>query len=303
MSRWLDAFKQHPFQNILLQFNNQLSSFKLEKDMDAATVSEYSRIRKVIKYNSLNVAGSEVETLKNELKNIQNQIQTILAEFNTQFQNSQSALQQRADTAIDSANKKFASQVETIDKRVAVITQRSQGEFKGLLDRSQQKVNEEFVDLTTKATTILGILQRLQDDAEKVFGVVQNTAQAGAHKIYADTERKTANWYRYGAIFLMLSSVAVLIIPELLRFIHIENYAVEWVKILDRLPISLILFAPAFYLARESNKHKLVVWICINNNRTCLCKNMHSFSCRKIFSYGVKNRPFSHLDLLNIIIF
>lgn len=366
MSRWLDAFKQHPFQNILLQFNNGLSSYKVEKDADTAAVAEYSRIRKVVKYisavnaaidpelistqvlnemqgqlldafsqfteytvnknlgnlqnannsldyvlnvisksfvyykkptknvlsdivqtytevvsqhqesyklnvdyeidrigeksgeiaSSLAEAGSEVATLKDELKNIQNQIQTILAEFNTQFQNSQSALQQRADAAIDSANKKFESQVETVDKRVAIITQRSHGEFKGLLDRSQQKANEEFVGLTTKATTILGILQRLQDDAEAVFGVIQNTVQAGAHKRYADEERATANWYRYGAICLMLLSVGILVAPEIWNYLSNEAYKLDWSKIVDRLPISIIVFAPAFYLARESSKHR-----------------------------------------------
>jgi hypothetical protein len=99
----------------------------------------------------------------------------------------------------------------------------------------------------------------LRQDAETVFGVVQNTIQAGAHKTYADNERKTANTYRYAAIFLMLSAVAILVLPEIIKFIRIEDiekYFVDWDNLLKRLPISAVLFAPAFYLARESSKHR-----------------------------------------------
>jgi len=35
-----------------------------------------------------------------------------------------------------------------------------------------------------------------------------------------------------------------------------EKYVLDWRVTLGRVPFSLILFVPAFYLARESNKHR-----------------------------------------------
>lgn len=228
------------------------NSYKNHIDTEVQKIKEKSE---EIEAGLDEVEGS-AEALKEDLKATQLQVQTQLAEFNTQFQNSQAANLQKSDDAINISNRKSEEQRNGNQKKFDDLVNKTQIRIDESVKKFQAQVDDQFKDLSIKAGTILNILGKLQDDAEKVFGVVQNTAQAGAHKIYADTERRTANWYRYGAIFLMLSSVAVLIIPELLKFINIENYVVEWTKILDRLPISLILFAPAFYLARESNKHR-----------------------------------------------
>lgn len=35
-----------------------------------------------------------------------------------------------------------------------------------------------------------------------------------------------------------------------------KPYTFEWTKVLGRIPISLVVFVPAFYFARESGKHR-----------------------------------------------
>lgn len=70
-------------------------------------------------------------------------------------------------------------------------------------------------------------------------------------------EKKTANILRWSAIVLMILGVAILVVPEITKFIEdSKGYVLDWHISLGRIPFSIILFVPAFYLARESNKHR-----------------------------------------------
>lgn len=154
-------------------------------------------------------------------------------------------LEGKVNAKITDSDKQFTDRESKIDKK-----------FDELGNNLNTKMDTEFVSLTTKSVTIINALDKLQKDAEQVFGVVQNTVQAGAHMLYANKEKNSANRYRFGAISLMLTAVAIIIIPEILHIIKDINYTFNWDNLLKRVPVSLVLFVPAFYLARESNKHR-----------------------------------------------
>jgi hypothetical protein len=54
----------------------------------------------------------------------------------------------------------------------------------------------------------------------------------------------------------MLIGVAFLVIPEILMILSEAPYIFDWTKVLGRIPMSLVVFVPAFYFARESGKHR-----------------------------------------------
>lgn len=89
-----------------------------------------------------------------------------------------------------------------------------------------------------------------------MYGVTINTLQGGAYSSYANDERKIANKFRMFASILMLIGVGFLVIPELILIYKNGNYVFDWVKVLGRIPLSLVVFVPAFYFARESGKHR-----------------------------------------------
>jgi len=174
-------------------------------------------------------------TMKTQLQSVGQTIQQQTAEFNTQFQASEKA---RAD--------KYEAVLTKLEKRIddEVV-------------RLGTKADAEFEKLATKAGTTLEVLGKFHDDAAKVFGVVVNTLQAGAYSSYANEEKKTANILRWSAIALMILGVAILVVPEITKFIaDSKGYVLYWQLSLGRIPFSIILFIPAFYLARESNKHR-----------------------------------------------
>ncbi len=176
----------------------------------------------------LNETISEKEeklvALESELKTVEQTIQQQTTEFNTQYQ----------------ANEKTWN-----DK------------FDKLFEQHTNKADKEFEELTTKSSKIIEILVKLQDDAAKVYGVTINTLQAGAYSSYANEEKGTANWLRILASILMLIGVGFLVVPELLQILDKTiEYKLDWKKVLGRVPLSLILFVPAFYFAKESGKHR-----------------------------------------------
>ena len=133
----------------------------------------------------------------------------------------------------------------------------SEEKYNDWLSSVHNKADDEFVILSTKAGVILTALDKLHQDAESVFGVVQNTVQAGAHKQHADEEKKPANRWRFGAIGLMMLAIATVIAPELYRvFLHKFEVGFDFDAMLQRTLVASILFVPAFYCARESAKHR-----------------------------------------------
>lgn len=223
---------------------NQLSSSIKEEvgEINSQVLSSQENIRAL---------NEQANSLNEEISQLEKQAQIQLTEFNNQFQSTQSSHQKKMERLANNINKEAISQRDLSIKK-----------SEDLLVNVTNKINQEFVTLTSKAGAILEALGKLQENAEAVFGVVQNTVQAGAHKEYADEERKTANLFRYGTIVLMLLAVAVLIVPEILRYSNEDHtvkeflLSIDWSTLLRRLPISAVIFAPAFYFARESSKHR-----------------------------------------------
>ncbi|WP_043694375.1 hypothetical protein [Luteibacter sp. 9133] len=121
----------------------------------------------------------------------------------------------------------------------------------------QVKADEAFATTAAKYAKGLDVLGDYQDQAGKVLGTVVNTSQAGAYATYANEEKVSANSYRRLALWLMAVAALVLFLPELWHIAQaVGTYTVDWQKALYRLPFSLVLFAPAVYLAKESTRHR-----------------------------------------------
>lgn len=188
--------------------------------------------------NSLKDIDSNLAAFKNDVENSKTELQTLQNEI------------KQGSTNIETHLSQFSSQFQAAEK--------SRGErFEAVVSKYSEKSDSEFKSLAMKAGKTLGVLSKFQDDAQDVLGVVVNTAQAGAYASYANEEKKSANSYRRGAIALMVISVAVLVAPEIYKITAEQSaYLLDWHRVLGRLPFSLVLFVPAFYLAKESSQHR-----------------------------------------------
>jgi hypothetical protein len=184
--------------------------------------------------NDISIKEAKLIELTSQIRTVEQTIQQQTTEFNTQYQASDKT---RAD--------KFENELKNYSKK-------SQDN----IDKYSNKSDEEFKILSIKTGKIIEVLTKLQDDASKVYGVTINTLQAGAYSSYANDENKVANKYRLYASSLMLLGVGFLVLPEMRLIFENGNYVFDWVKVVGRIPLSLVVFVPAFYFARESGKHR-----------------------------------------------
>lgn len=166
----------------------------------------------------------EVTEVETQLSDIKSQIETQRSEFLGQFQSAQES---------------------------------NRTSFETLLTKATKRIDDHFIRHTEEAGEALMVLQGLKINAETVFGVVQNTVQAGAHQMYAEDEHKTANRYRLAAIVLMFFAVAFIVGPEAIGLFQLDTeYIFDIDEALKRALLSGIIFVPALYLARESSSHR-----------------------------------------------
>lgn len=192
------------------------------------------------------------QTVNNDIDTVKTQVASIQADIAEEKK------------SLDNLHSQITTVAQTIQAQTAEFNTQFQANEKTRTDKFeiaatklQQKADDEFRDVATKAGTILKVLGKFHDDAAKVFGVVVNTMQAGAYSSYANEEKSTANLLRWSAIILMILGVAVLVVPEVAKIMNdVAGYTLDWKITLGRVPFSLILFVPAFYLARESSKHR-----------------------------------------------
>lgn len=195
---------------------------KLRKSVDDEISTVKSNVGEI--QNTIPDIKKGISELRQELKSVRQTIEKQTAEFNTQFQSNEKSRQE---------------------------------EFDGTVKKLHEKVDTEFEKLSVKAGTLMEALSKFHDDAEKVFGVVINTLQAGAYSSYANREKRTANWLRGLAFVLMVTGVLILVIPELVHmYKDISTYVLDWKNVIGRSIFAAVLFIPGFYLAKESSRHR-----------------------------------------------
>ena len=195
---------------------------KYSQDVGAladAAISDYTQLD-----TRAAVATTEIEKLEARVTTMEAALPLQLAGYNSDFQTSEKARNDKHETWI------------------ALF---------------QEKVDRQFTEAATKFTVGQDTMGAYLEQAQKVLGSVVDTGQAGAYATYASQEKKSANVFRLLAIVLMVVAALVLFLPELANAAKAAaEYEMDWKKALYRLPFSLILFAPAIYLAKESSKHR-----------------------------------------------
>ncbi|MGE8226153.1 MAG: hypothetical protein ACN6RK_10225 [Stenotrophomonas sp.] len=189
------------------------------QELTKKTVEEYSAVDA-----RSTLAGTSISKLDDRVTAMEAQLPALLAGFNSDFQASEKSRVEKYDSWASNYQVKLDQQFSTAAAKFGA------GEL-----------------------TMGGYL----DQAGKILGSVVDTAQAGAYATYASEEKKSANRFRFFALMLMAGAALVLFLPELVHAAKAAaNYEMDWKAAIYRIPFSIILFAPAVYLAKESTKHR-----------------------------------------------
>lgn len=201
--------------------------------------------------NELKQTQDNISALKNDLQSLlsalQKQQESILnlsTQFQEQFFNQQEERRKEFGNEVAKLKEQSEALISELDQK---FTEEAQDLEKGVLDLQK--------NIQLGGETFVSELQNKSEKASKLLESVGITTHTYGYAGVANQERQSGNWLRSFAIILMLISVGILIGPTLFHLV-IERTAVDWQNILYRIPTSIIVFIPAFYLAREAAKHR-----------------------------------------------
>ena len=191
----------------------------------------------------------------------------LLASFKEAVQSQQDGIEKRsADLSrrldkLEGAAERMESEFQSILARFNSDFQASENSRKELHEVQstsfKDRVEKQIADSAKLFAAGHSALGGALESAGKVLGSIIDTSQAGAYAQYATEEKRSANLYRYLALGLMCAAALVLFLPELVNAAKaVGQYTIDWKAALYRLPFSAILFAPAYYLTRESSRHR-----------------------------------------------
>ena len=191
----------------------------------------------------------------------------LLTAFKETLQAQQDALESRSTELsrrldkLEATAERMASEFQSILARFNSDFQASENSRKELYEAQstffKDRADRQIADSAALFAAGHSALGSALESAGKVLGSIIDTSQAGAYAQYASEEKKSANLYRYLALGLMCAAALVLFLPELVNAAKaVSQYTIDWKAALHRLPFSVILFAPAYYLTRESSRHR-----------------------------------------------
>lgn len=268
----LPASLQAPLNNIQSQISNFFSNGNIGHMQNAnahadsllSTLASQTCISFSAASTSLKEAATAYqETLENSAKDARTKLGELLRLAENDFEKfKQSEAEsirrlERIETRLNELDNQVGGQLTGYNTAFQ-SSENTRGErFEKWMQGYDKKLDDAFVAYTLKAGTATQAIDNLQLQAGKVLGSVVDTSQAGAYATYATEEKKSANLYRRLSLSLMTLAALVLFVPEIAQAMHSGlTYTIDWEKALPRLPFSLVLFAPALYLARESSRHR-----------------------------------------------
>jgi len=201
--------------------------------------SGYKRTR-----NDFEALNSDLKGLANLVRDQQNSINNLSADYQKQFGEQQ-----------ESRRREFADKIKEVQEKIgSLISDASES-----LEKQKRQLQESNAS-TIKAFSenVDELMQALADkdvQASRLLEAVGIKSHTYGYAGVSKKEGELATRLRGYAIFFMVIAVAMLVGPSVYELV-LENKPFDWKGILFRIPTSIIVFIPAFYLAREASKHR-----------------------------------------------
>lgn len=218
----IDGYKNvlNQLQNDVNQQNQNIEKQKTRLD---SVVSDHQKQFSEAEDRRRENFENSLKTNNQEHINLRNSIQNELISFKEEINRE----------ATESINK-FKDDAET-----------SQSAFKEDSDSAIKKLKED-ADATIK------YLSEQKEEAKKIVGITANIGTTGNYNKIATQEKIVAEILRALAVIFMMAGIYVI---GTVVF-NISKTGFDWKLLLSRVTVTITIFAPALYLARESSKHR-----------------------------------------------
>lgn len=184
---------------------------------------------------------AQLDSLERKLTEKETEIQNVLIRYNTEFE----TLKSTANTSIDAEKKKFNESVEEDRKTFKEAFDTDQVSYKATFD--EQKLNIE-----QQSNQIVTTLNEKLTEANRIVNIIGNVGVTGNYQNIANQNKRTANFWRWTALFFMVLMSGLLI----WSIIELSGNDFNLYKSLVRILAAAVLTYPAIYASRESTRHR-----------------------------------------------
>jgi hypothetical protein len=195
---------------------------------------------------------SDIENENSELKTEFDLLKGELGQTKTEVEK---ALEQK-EIELNNINETFKTNFENIKSTATQNYEQDRSTFRNEFDETVELLNKEVETLKNSIDSgtddLVTKLEAKLEEAKKIVGVVSDKAVTGNYQIVANSNKDTADKFRFIAIGLMIILSGLLIYT--IWDISGANY--DWTKSLVRILAAAALSYPATYAARESSKHR-----------------------------------------------
>ena len=142
----------------------------------------------------------------------------------------------------------FNELTQKIEKSSTEQTQ----DVKSNIEALKKKGDELYEEHEKKSKDTLDFLEEKRKEAAQLINIIGNIGFTGNYNKIANQERKAANILRVIAIIFMV--VGVIIVGTIV--FNVSKAGFDWKVVLSRIAVTITILIPAFYSARESDRHR-----------------------------------------------
>lgn len=163
------------------------------------------------------------------------------------------------DKLVQSSLKLITKELDSKYSEHKSATKQMFNEFENYMSKMRVAAESDFKELDNKLNEIIEAydatkieLKEKSDQMDEVLGHTANRVMANDYDSSAVSEKKSADWLRYGSLGCM--SIIVFIVCY--SFYDSTHSGFDWESSIFRTVLVFILSIPAAYLSRESTKHR-----------------------------------------------
>ncbi|WP_319408817.1 hypothetical protein [uncultured Desulfosarcina sp.] len=186
-----------------------------------------------------------------------------ISQYQTQFLEEEGRRRETFDKKIHTFDTEHLEFQKKFQKEIDGFKNNSLSEISTILGKLhedtkavKEKYISEFSEIieTAKKDTleVNDYLNKRKDDAKRLLNIIANIGVTGNYNKIADDEKKTANILRWISVGFMGIGI-ILIIYFVYNF---SKSPFDWRILISKIGVTITLFIPAFYMARESNRHR-----------------------------------------------
>lgn len=190
----------------------------------------------------------DAQEVADEVEKLRSDVGDIRADAETQ--------KGRLDKALRENQENFSATQTEREERFKASQEAHAESMGAAVDEAKTRTDELGSDLERKTQTVLGRIEKLEQDARRLVDVIGVTGMSGGYQQVADNEEEQANrwrWIAAGSAGLAIAFNVALIIAEAAGWL---DEAFEWHRQTPRILLTLSLIAFASYSAVESARHR-----------------------------------------------